>query len=530
MKNVKIIFALFGVLVIASCQKESQGALNKQSNLDNTQITQMTFIAQTEQTKTAIGGLSAGIYNLTWTAGDQIRVIALDGDGNRIENANEVFTISSGVGENTASFTGTTVAGAAKYYAIYPSSLTANVTNTTIAFTNYQAADHKVSAVEGGFDKSKAAMVAETTNGSFTFKHAVPYFKIQIGEANVKTVKFELFNDGGARIWGNQVVSPSTGSATGFNNGEKANNYVILDAGEGTLTKDGVYYVPFASKASNVQVNLQVTYTDASSHSSMKQTAAFKGQQFTNGNVYDLGCPPISFSPTINVTAPGKLEASATEGSFTFTVSNPDGVSSVSAAIKSGTWISNVAASAGTVTFDCTANTGEERTAVITLSYTGAANVDVTVTQKAPSSSLHTHVFYYNSSGTAVNKTDNADGSYFTATGATNLGGDYHISDWTIGDYSSSKGVKMNSDGSVTFTTSATLNSTVQFWFIRRKTGESSAKIQIVPEGGDATVFDSPWDAYTDSGVLALAKGTSYTIRRSDKEQALLLVIVEETE
>ncbi|MBO7604317.1 MAG: polysaccharide lyase family 1 protein [Bacteroidales bacterium] len=142
----------------------------------------------------------------------------------------------------------------------------------------------------------------------------------------------------------------------------------------------------------------------------------------------------------------------------------------------------------------------------------------------------HTHVFYYDSSSKAVNLTDGTAGSYFTATAKTDLGGDYGISDWSIAGYSSTKGVKMNSTGAVTFTTSSALNSTVEFWFIRRKSGDTSARIQLVPASGEAVVLSSPYDQPGDSGELNLEKGTSYTIKQDNKEQALLLVIVKETE
>ena len=88
----------------------------------------------------------------------------------------------------------------------------------------------------------------------------------------------------------------------------------------------------------------------------------------------------------------------------------------------------------------------------------------------------------------------------------------------------------MNSSGSVTFTTSSTMNSTVEFWFIRRKSGDTTARIQIVPDGGTPQVFDTPYDTLGDSGELSLEKGTAYTIKQDNKEQALLLVIVKETE
>ena len=144
----------------------------------------------------------------------------------------------------------------------------------------------------------------------------------------------------------------------------------------------------------------------------------------------------------------------------------------------------------------------------------------------------HTHVFYYDSSSVAQNLTDGVQGSYFTASAKTDLNKDYsqNFNPWTIGSYSSTKGLKLNSSGSLTFTTSATFSSTVQFWFIRRSSSADTAKIQIIPDGGTAQEFPTPYDTVGDSGELALEKGKGYTIKQKSAEQALLLVIVKETE
>ena len=87
----------------------------------------------------------------------------------------------------------------------------------------------------------------------------------------------------------------------------------------------------------------------------------------------------------------------------------------------------------------------------------------------------------------------------------------------------------MDSNGSVAFTTSATKTTTVQVWFVRRKSG-SLAKMQLAPNEGDATVFDADWETPTDSGVITLAKGMGYTIKQKSGEQGLILVKVIETE
>ena len=98
------------------------------------------------------------------------------------------------------------------------------------------------------------------------------------------------------------------------------------------------------------------------------------------------GCQIVSRTPAENpapiITASNvTIEADATSGEIDYSITNPTGAT-LSAALTDGDWISNVAVAADKVTFDATANTGDERTAKITLSYTGASDKVVTVTQK----------------------------------------------------------------------------------------------------------------------------------------------------
>ena len=125
-------------------------------------------------------------------------------------------------------------------------------------------------------------------------------------------------------------------------------------------------------------------------------------------------------------------------------------------------------------------------------------------------------------------------GDYFTFTTETadfrTAGDSKYNGPFVIGGTTYSYGVKMNSSGSVSFTTSATLTTTVQFYFARRNKTDETAQIQLVPTGGTEQVFDTPFETYADSGVITLEKGTVYTIKQKSKEQGLILVIVKEAE
>ena len=147
----------------------------------------------------------------------------------------------------------------------------------------------------------------------------------------------------------------------------------------------------------------------------------------------------------------------------------------------------------------------------------------------------HTYVLYMNDSASPVSTVDGNTGStYFTySTSAADFrtaGDEKYHGPFEINGTTYSRGFKFDSKGYVTFTTSSTLNTTVQFYFARRKVAESEAQIQLVPTGGTEQVWDTPYDNYGDSGVVTLERGTEYTLKQKAKEQAVILVIVTETE
>ena len=105
---------------------------------------------------------------------------------------------------------------------------------------------------------------------------------------------------------------------------------------------------------------------------------------FTKGS--NVGVGPITIAkastdPVINADASVELTAETTSGEIAYTISNPVGGTSLTAAEKTDVdWISDVTVANDKVTFTTTVNTGSERTATITLTY-GSVTKDVTVTQ-----------------------------------------------------------------------------------------------------------------------------------------------------
>ena len=409
MKKISLAFLAFLSLGIISCNKELEPVTPENNN--ELQLVQMTFTASTVATKTAIGALSGDTYPVTWTAGDQIRVIACDSEGKRLANENEVFTIdASDVGKSSASFTGTTVAGAAAYYAIYPSTLTPGSDNPVLSSGNMtlkgyvDTADkendsaHYVNAITGGFDKSKAAMVAVADGNSFSFKHAVAFFKITITESNIKSIRISFnSSEGNARIWGNPIVNPSTGTASdaSLDGADKAYNYVILQPEEGTLAT-GVYYVPFASKRKAIKTDLNLTFTNNNDVSITKKTSKLISTTLSNGIVYDLGTPPIDFTPTLRLlkTVVNNIPATAAD----LTIAEAYRLSCCTDTDVNvtcdGTVITAASISGGTVTYSISANgTENAREGFIYLKLGENAIQTITVNQLGSGTSL-TYVDY----------------------------------------------------------------------------------------------------------------------------------------
>ena len=146
--------------------------------------------------------------------------------------------------------------------------------------------------------------------------------------------------------------------------------------------------------------------------------------------------------------------------------------------------------------------------------------------------SAHVYTTYMAAEKTPVATVDGVQGgSYFTTSSSSaNFASDYHSSSVNLAGLTLKYGYKMDGTGLVSFKTSAQYNTSLQFYYVRRKEGDTGAQLQLVPASGTAQTFAVPWDTVGDSGLIALEKDTEYTIKKKDKETALVYVIVTETE
>ncbi len=116
-------------------------------------------------------------------------------------------------------------------------------------------------------------------------------------------------------------------------------------------------------------------------------TVKGKIKKYNSTYEFDVSSEIVSLTPprypVINVVDDEiELEHNDTNGEIAYTITNPTTGVNLTAATEAN-WISNITVGEGSVTFTTTANEGtEDRTATITLSYTGAESKTVTVTQK----------------------------------------------------------------------------------------------------------------------------------------------------
>ena len=180
----------------------------------------------------------------------------------------------------------------------------------------------------------------------------------------------------------NQCVSGKVSQVDSYNSTYKSITYWISDDGSTTSQLEvygglGLNGAGF-TKMTDLNVGDQVViYGTLKKYVSNSNTTP----EFTQNSQllsYEATGTPTPIISANNVT----IDSEATSGEITYTVDNPTGAS-LTAVVKEGDWISNINVTASKVTFSVSQNTGDQRIGYITLSYTGAANKDVKVTQKA---------------------------------------------------------------------------------------------------------------------------------------------------
>lgn len=239
-------------------------------------------------------------------------------------------------------------------------------TNYSAPFTLNETTTVKAKATKNGMTDSDEA--------SKTFTKVTP---ITVAQA---LTAINALDDGGTIP--NQCVSGKVSQVDSYNSTYKSITYWISDDGSTTSQLEvygglGLNGAKFTAMTDLNVGDLVVVYGTLKKYVSNSNTTPEFTQNSQLLSYEATGTPTPSINAS-NVT----IDSEATSGEITYSITNPAGAS-LTAAVKEGNWISNINVSADKVTFSVTQNTGELRVGYITLSYTGAADKDVKITQNA---------------------------------------------------------------------------------------------------------------------------------------------------
>lgn len=496
-------------------------------------ITKTFSVTAPEGTRTELSGPTS----VVWSEGDEINIIAKT-SGNQY-----TFTIKSGAGTASAKFEGSiaeTDKDETEFYALYPNvpiriEETNDKGNRWALDLGQLVIDEAISsqqAVKEGFPVTQAYMTAVADEeGNLAFRHGAAYFKIKMPADDISSIHFQV--DGGARLGGRPIYQMSDGSTFQVNG---AKNYMDFTC-EGGFEKDAVYYLPVLTKGSNCG-NLSITFNLSTGVQAQVSTAAFAKVTLVSGRIYDLGCPPASFDPVIvadNVT----IDATATSGSIAYEISNYFGTGTMTAELKEPCdWLTLGEVSEDAVYFTCSTNTGSARSASVILTYTyeGAKTVtkeiEVLQSDSSGAAATHTYAFYIDDEKNTVQTKDGEPGgTYFTVTGTSILScsasGYFAVDSFTIKGKTYSNAKKIDGSNNISFTTSSTATTTIQFWAAKRQEDKDGI---IKLQKGSSNIVNATMTLGTiyDSGIVTLEKGTEYKFNKTGEVGLFYVEVIEE--
>jgi hypothetical protein len=243
-------------------------------------------------------------------------------------------------------FGGTSMWGQSDYSTTYTSNVTLSATGGTSATEcTVVIGDTQYDGIKAGTGKVAGAVKITAPAGS-------KYLHLHLAGWSGKTVKVG--------------VTPTTNvTPTSIN----------LNSDDGVSSNS-----PFTLKGTASDFYQVITFTTPLADNTTLTLTATSGYRFI---VFGVNSEEESTDPEITASDVD-LAYNATSGEIPYTITNPSGAT-LTAAKTTGDWISNVTVDGANnkVTFDATVNTGAERNGTITLSYTGADDKVVTVTQAA---------------------------------------------------------------------------------------------------------------------------------------------------
>lgn len=195
MKKVFFYIAVFAAMV--SCAKVETPTQEEQGSKLNI----ITATVKNDATKVAISTSDYTLFDHLWQTGDQVSVI---------DGTNKLYTLATGNGERTATFSGeSALSGTTPYYAIYPYDIAATLDGSTIT-TTFPATQ---TYTPGSYDKAALVMIGKGEDAdNFGFKLASSIIQITLTPSTSYTVKkVEITANGGESIAGTAQVNYDDG-------------------------------------------------------------------------------------------------------------------------------------------------------------------------------------------------------------------------------------------------------------------------------------------------------------------------------
>ena len=542
-------FSLFTFSTLAvlslSCNKQIEPDNAIEQGIVETPVVK-SFKVVMPETKVYLGDNAvSGKKLVKFEDGDQITIFA-NTTGNFYTG-----TYDASTDEFTTNITVDADKNESTFYAVYPATYKEEGKTTPItqdkawAFTSggtiaAGGTPHysNIAAVKNGIESGSTILLAKTNSeGALTFSYGTAFLKIKVSCVDVKSIKFEAGGNG--RYAGKPTYN--NGTLIEHANSQKSATLIA----ESSFQENGVYYIPIIPKVNSKGVfqkngNLTLTFTSVynATYTITSSASAITDLVMTPGNIYDLGSPSIIFPPVIIPSNPSSFAHDATSGSFDYFISTGATLDNAVAVPYTETGydalsLSSVSYDATSVSFECPENDGNNpRMAKIRLSYSGATDVDVVITQNKQNGSISTvYELYYNPDDNKLVNSQNYfkfEGTgYLTCDGSSN---NFGVSSYSINGKSISRSRKLDGSNSTQFTTSSNVTATVRFYCASRTNSDASIGLGSLslPNSGALTWTDSKADLY-DSGEIALEANTTYAFSKNGPNVGIFYVIVTET-
>ena len=359
----------------------------------------------------------------SWTLKAGNTALTATSDGTQIGNAQTV-------GTNGATWD---VSGSYDYFLLYVGGGSTVISSIEITYTPTSASDPSISAddVEIAYDATSGSIMGEIVNyvegtvsattdadwiSNFTYDQTDEIFEVDFDatvnpSAVARTANVTLtFTYGNNETITQNVIVSQTGNPDGP--GTENNPYTVAQAIANTPSSGNVYIQGIVSSFYSTSIvgdGNNFRYYISDDGGTTTQLLVYKGTglnqaTFTNADDLLVGDEVVIYGSLITYqNAPEvasdnylytwnrpthpiiiandiNLAYDATSGSIAYSISNP--TSATLTASSGAGWISNITVGAESVTFTTTANEGDaDRSATITLSYTGADDKVITVTQ-----------------------------------------------------------------------------------------------------------------------------------------------------